>query len=76
MLARVREALLDDPEDLDLLVRRERDRGIDLHLDVERAVGDEELDVSLQAASNGAEPAADESARTANWASCCAAVTA
>src|SRR5205807_5588105 len=36
VLARVREPFLDDPEDLDLLVRREPDLLVDLELDLER----------------------------------------
>jgi len=49
VLACVREAFLDDPEDLDLLVRPEHDRRVDLELDLERAVGRQEVDVPAQA---------------------------
>src|SRR5438876_597135 len=37
--AHVREPLLDDSEQLDLLVGTQRDGVVDLHVDVERAVG-------------------------------------
>src|ERR671922_2147465 len=46
VLAHVREPLLDDPEHLDLLVGRERDPVVDLELDLELAVGGQELDVA------------------------------
>ena len=48
MLANVRQPFLHDPEDLDLLVRREVDRRVDLELDVEGAVRREHLDVPAQ----------------------------
>ena len=51
--ARVAETLLDDPEHLDLLVRREPDLRIDVELDVELAVRREDLDVAAQ---RGVEP--------------------
>jgi hypothetical protein len=44
----VRQALLDDAEDLDLLVGRQADRLVDLELDVEGAVGGQELHVAPQ----------------------------
>src|SRR5437016_578168 len=48
VLADVCESLLDDPEDLDLLVRGERDSAVDLQLDLELAVGGQELDVATE----------------------------
>ena len=48
VLADVREALLDDPEDLDLLVGREHRAGVDLQVDVQCAVGRDELDVAAK----------------------------
>src|SRR5439155_8240974 len=48
VLAHVREPFLDDAEDLDLLVRCELDRAVDLHLDLEPAVGGEDVDVPPQ----------------------------
>src|SRR5207244_8153098 len=45
VLAHVCESLLDDAEDLDLLVGREPDGGIDLEVDLEPAVGRKEVDV-------------------------------
>ena len=48
MLAHVRETLLHDAEDLDLLVGGEVHAGVDVELDVERAVGGEELDIPAQ----------------------------
>ena len=72
MLAHVREPLLHDPEDLDLLVGREREAGIDLQLHVELAVCGEDVDVAPESRVEGALPLADERARIANRASCCA----
>src|SRR5205085_11778135 len=46
--ADVCESLLDDPEDLDLLVRGERDSAVDLQLDLELPVGGQELDVAAE----------------------------
>ena len=46
VLAHVRETFLHDPEHLDLLVGAEGHSRVDLHLDVELAVGDEEVDVA------------------------------
>jgi hypothetical protein len=46
--ADVPEALLDDAEDLDLLVRREADLGVDLEVHGEFAVRGQELDVAAQ----------------------------
>ena len=48
MLADVREPFLHDPEDLDLLVGREPDRAVDLELDLEPAVGGQDVDVAAQ----------------------------
>ena len=48
VLAHVREPLLDDPEDLDLLVGRKQDRRVDLDVDLQHAVGGQELDVAAQ----------------------------
>ena len=48
MLADVREAFLHDPEDLDLLVGCEADSRVDLEVDLEVAVGDEEVDVATK----------------------------
>ena len=48
VLAHVRQAFLHDAEDLDLLVRREPDVGIDLEIDLELSVGGQELDVAAQ----------------------------
>ena len=48
MPADVREAFLDDAEDLDLLVRAEAHAGVDLEVDRELAVGDEEVDVAAK----------------------------
>ena len=48
MLADVREPLLDDAEDLDLLVGREADRPVDLELDLEPAVGRQHVDVAAE----------------------------
>ena len=44
----VREALLDDAEELDLLVRVEAHVRVDLEVDLECAVGGQQLDVALQ----------------------------
>ena len=44
----VPEPFLDDAEDLDLLVRSEADRLVDLEVDGELAVGGQELDVAAQ----------------------------
>ena len=57
MLADVAEPLLDDPEDFDLLVRREADRRIDLEVDCEGAVGGEELDIPMERRVEGCRPA-------------------
>jgi hypothetical protein len=46
VLAHVREPFLHDPEDLDLLVGREPDAAVDLELDLEPAVGGQDVDVS------------------------------
>jgi hypothetical protein len=46
VLAHVRDSFLHDPEDLDLLVRRQANGGVDLDVDLERAVGSHELDVA------------------------------
>ena len=46
VLADVREPFLHDAEDLDLLVRREPDRVVDFELDVELAVGGQNVDVA------------------------------
>src|SRR5215203_886658 len=48
MLPDVREAFLDDAEDLDLLVRSELDAGIDLQLDGELAVGGQDVEVTTE----------------------------
>src|SRR5207253_7388427 len=48
VLAGIREAFLDDPEDLDLLVGRETDRILDLEVDLELPVRGEEVDVPAQ----------------------------
>ena len=48
VLAHVRQPLLDDPEDLDLLVGREADRRVDLELDLEPAVGGQHVDVAAE----------------------------
>ena len=53
MLAHVREPLLDDPEDLDLLVGREREARIDLQLHVELAVCGEDVDVAAESGVEG-----------------------
>ena len=76
VLAGVGEPFLDDAEDLDLLVGREPDPVLDLEVDLEPAVGGEEVDVTAKAESKGAEPPADESASTAKRASCWAAAAA
>jgi hypothetical protein len=49
VLARVGEALLHDPEDLDLLVGGEADPVPDLEIDLELAVPGEEVDVASRA---------------------------
>jgi len=46
--ADVCEPLLDDPEDLDLLVRAELYCSLDLEIDIELAVSGEELDVAVE----------------------------
>ena len=46
--ASVAEPFLNDPEDLDLLVRRQPHLGIDLELDVERTVSGEDVHVSTK----------------------------
>jgi hypothetical protein len=48
VLARVREALLDDPEDLDLLIGRELHVLVDLEVDLELPVRGQEVDVTAQ----------------------------
>src|SRR5919201_4713160 len=48
VLARVGEPFLHDPEDLDLLVGREPDAVLDLEIDLQLAVGGEEVDVASQ----------------------------
>src|SRR5438105_4589191 len=53
MLARVREPLLDDPEDLDLLVGGEPDPILDLEVDLELAIGREEVDVTAESRVEG-----------------------
>src|SRR6476619_692083 len=47
VLAHVGETLLHDAEDLDLLVGRKPDVGIDLQVDLQLSVGGQELDVAI-----------------------------
>ena len=76
VLAHVGETLLHDAEDLDLLVRREPDVGVDLEVDLELSVGGQELDVPAQRRVEWCVPDAVDSARIAKRASCCAAFAA
>src|SRR5439155_18739561 len=55
--ADVGEALLDDAEDLDLLVRAELHRVVDLEVDLQLAVGGEELDIAAKRRVEGRVPA-------------------
>ena len=76
VLAYVGETLLHDAEDLDLLVGREPDVGIDLEVDLELSVGGQELDVPVQGRVERCGSRAVDSARIAKRASCCAAFAA
>ena len=48
MPACVRKPFLDDAENLDLFVRRQLNRGVDVELDLESAVCGEEVDVASE----------------------------
>ena len=66
MAADVGEALLDDPEDLDLLVGAELDVALDLEVDVQVSVRGQETDVPVESAST-AKRASCWAAAAASW---------